>query len=209
MKTIRFFLFLSLFLSSCASQSTSTPQIITAYSTPAAQPWMTELYTCAEKLNVAVNLTSDSPDISLRFGEPEILASPAYQIGEEEILIVTNRQSVVQNLTLEQAQALFAGQGDPSVQVWVYDSAADVQGVFDQLVMKGRSVTSFAKVAVSPQEMSDLLNASLNSVGILPRHWKAGDLREVYSAGKVPVLAVVKSEPQGVIKQVLTCLYNN
>ncbi len=52
--------------------------------------------------------------------------SPAYQIDEEEILIVTHRESPVQNLTLEEAQDLFA-QGNPSAQVWVYSSDADMQ----------------------------------------------------------------------------------
>ena len=79
---------------------------------------------------------SSVADIILRVGEPEFLASPAYQIDTEEILIVTHRQSPVQNLTLEEARALFAGQGDPSVQVWVYASEEDVQEVFDQFVME-------------------------------------------------------------------------
>ena len=72
-------------------------------------------------------------DILLRVGEPEFLDSPAYQIDTEDILIITHRQSPVQNLTLEDARALFAGQGDLSVQVWIYASGEDVQEVFDQL----------------------------------------------------------------------------
>jgi hypothetical protein len=53
---------------------------------------------------------------------------------------------------------LFSGLGDLSVQVWVYASGEDVFEVFDQYVMKGRSVSSSAMVAVSPQQMSDVLN---------------------------------------------------
>ena len=145
-------------------------------------------------------------DIVLRVGEPEFLASPAYQIDEEEILIVTHRQSPVQNLTLEEARALFAGQGDASVQVWVYASEEDVQQVFDQFVMAERSVTSSARLAVNPQEMSDTLVNEANAVGILPRHWKVGDVREVFSVATVPVLAITQSEPQGVIKELIACL---
>jgi hypothetical protein len=72
--------------------------------------------------------------------------------------------------------------------------------------MAGRSVTSFAKVATSPQQMSDLLNAEKSAVGILPRHWKMGDSRIVFEAGKVPVLAITKSEPQGIVRELLACL---
>jgi hypothetical protein len=145
-------------------------------------------------------------DISLRVGEPAYLSSPAYQMAEEEILIVTNRQSPVQNLTLPEAQALFMGFGDPSVQMWVYDPAEDVFGVLDQFVMNGRTVSSAAYMALTPQQMSDVLNSESNAVGILPRHWKAGDVREVYSVATVPVLAITQNEPDGSVNQIIGCL---
>jgi len=149
---------------------------------------------------------ASSADIVLRVGEPEVLAASAFQIDTEEILIVTQRQSPVQNLTLEEARALFAGQGDPSIQVWVYASGEDVQQVFDQVVMAGRSVSSSAQLAVHPQQMSDTLVDEANAVGILPRHWKVGDTREIYNVATVPVLALTDSEPQGAIRELIACL---
>ncbi len=202
--------FLLLLISACSTGTPqNAPQVVLVYSSPAATPWLSEVYSCAESLAV-ISLVdnTDSADISLRVGEPEFLSSFAYQIDEEEILIVTHRQSPVQNLTLENAQALFAGLGDPSVQVWVYASGDDVFEVFDQFVMMGRSASSSALVAVSPQQMSDVLNAESNAVGILPRHWKAGDVRDVYSVAKVPVLAIMQAEPQGVVNQLIGCLQN-
>jgi len=199
---------LAFILSACAAkpQPTSIPEIIKVYSTPAAQPWMGDLFACANGLSVGLNVTSDSPDIFLRVGEPDGLVQPAYQIDEEEILIVTNHQSPLQNLSLEQVQDLFAGQGDASVQVWVYSSDADLQILFDQLVMKGRAVTSSAMVATDPQQMSNVLNSQTTAVGILPKHWKAGSLRDMYSAGIVPVLAITQTEPRPIIKQLIACL---
>ena len=205
-KLFSFFLLSSFIVVSCVpATQTSQTQVISVYSTSAAQPWLTELYTCADNSSVSLNLTADEPDITLRVGEPEIIISPVYQIDEEEILIVTNRESSVQNLTLSEAQELFA-QGDDSAKVWVYASDADVQIVFDQLVMKGRSVTSFAGLATSPQQMSDRINAEKDAVGILPKHWMAGNVREVFSAGTAPVLAITKEEPQGAVKDLISCL---
>jgi hypothetical protein len=206
-----FFIFLlaSFIIFSCtpATQTAMELQIVNVYATSAAQPWLTKLYTCAQDLSVTLNLKADDPDISLRLGEPENIISPIYKIDEEEILIVTNRESPIQNLTLQEAQDLFAlGNPTGSAQVWVYSSDADVQIAFDQLVLKGRSVTSLAKLATSPQQMSDLLNAEKDSVGIIPRHWKTGTVREVFSAGFVPVLAVTKDEPQGAVKELIACL---
>jgi hypothetical protein len=166
---------------------------------------LTELYVCAAESSVVLNITAEDPDIYLRVGEPENIISPIFQIDQEEILIVTNRESPIQNLTLAEAQDLFA-QGNASARVWVYSSDTDVQDVFDQLVMKGRRITSLADVATSPQHMSDLLNAEKASVGILPRHWLAGSVRNVFSAGIAPVLAVTLEEPQGVLKYLISCL---
>lgn len=202
------FLLSSFLLISCSTGTPPpAPEVVSVYSSPFTRPWLTELYDCAGT-SVVIRL-SDSPseaDIHLQLGEPEFLSSYAYQIDEEEILIVTSRISPIQNLTLEQAQALFMGLGDPSAQVWVYASGAEGQRVFDQFVMEGRSVTSSARVAVSPQQMSDTLINESNAVGILPRHWIAGDIREVYSAAKVPVLALTRSEPQGAVKELIGCL---
>jgi hypothetical protein len=205
-KQFIFLLLLSFIISACASATQiAQTEIVNVYATSAAQPWLKELYSCAENLSATLNITANEPDIFLRVGEPENIISPAFKIDEEEILIVTNRESPVQNLTLAEAQELFA-QGSDSAKVWVYPSDADMQLVFDQLVMKGRSVTSFAKLAASPQQMSDLLNAEKDTVGILPKHWKAGTVREVFSAGIVPVLAITQEEPQGAVRTLISCL---
>ncbi|HKG53058.1 MAG TPA: hypothetical protein VKB04_02260 [Anaerolineales bacterium] len=201
-------LLFSLLISSCSPNTTpATPQVVSVYSTSAAEPWLPALYNCAGT-SVIISRVDDSSsaDIVLRVGEPQVLTSSAYQIDSEDILIVTHRQSPVQNLTLEGVRALFAGQGDPSVQVWVYSSEADVQEVFDQFVMGGLNVTSSARVAASPQQMSDTLVNESNTVGILPRHWKAGDDREVFKVATVPVLALTNSEPEGKAKQLIACL---
>jgi hypothetical protein len=185
----------------------ATPQVVTVYSTAAAQPWLAPLYACAESFAVLSRVDDPtSADILLRVGEPEFLDSLAYQIDTEDILIVTHRQSPVQNLTLEEARVLFAGQGDPSVQLWVYASEEDVQEVFDQVVMAGRNMASSARIAVNPQQMSDTLVNESNAVGILTRRWEVGDAREVFTVARVPVLAITDLEPQGVIKELIACL---
>lgn len=198
----------SLLLASCSTSTPpATPQVVSVYSTAAAEPWLQEIYDCAGTSSVLSRVDNPSAaEIVLRVGEPKPLSSFAYQIDTEDILIVTQRQSSIQNLTLDQAQALFAGQGDPSVQVWVYAYGEDVQQVFDSFVMQGGTVSSSAHIAINPQQMSDTLVNQANTVGILPRHWKVGDSRQVFSVATVPVLAITPSEPQGVIKELIACL---
>jgi hypothetical protein len=206
---IAIFFTLLLLNSSCAPTVTPAPetQVVGVYATPAAQPWLADVFACAPTRTV-INVNSDpaSAEISLRLGEPDLLTAHVYQIDTEEILIVTPRQSPVQNLTVEGVRELFAGEGDPSVQVWVYAPEEDVQKAFEQAVMQGRSVTSSARLATSLQQMSDALNNTPNTVGILPRHWKVGDSRFVYTIPNVPVLALTDKEPQGAIQVVIACL---
>jgi hypothetical protein len=203
------FFVLVLLIASCAPTATPVPEAkpINVYATPATQTWLAGVFACAPAGTFihVVDLPA-SADISLRLGEPELLITPAFQIDTEEILIVTHRQSPMQNMTLGEVRELFAGQGDPSIQVWVYASGEDVQRVFEQAVMQGRSVTSLARLATSPQHMSDILNNEPNTVGVLPRHWKAGDSRFVYTIPDVPVLALTAEEPQGAIQAIIACL---
>jgi hypothetical protein len=207
-----FYFLLFLFSMGLTACSTNTPppaasQVIPVYSTSAAEPWLYSVYECAGTSSVISRVDDPSAaEIVLRVGEPAFLDAPAFQIDTEEILVVTHRQSPIQNLDLEGARALFAGQGDSSVQVWVYASEADVQEVFDQAVMAGSRVTPSARIAVSPQQMSDTLVNAANTVGILPRHWKVGDARAVFTAATVPVLVITRSEPQGVLQEVIVCL---
>jgi hypothetical protein len=195
-------------ISSCSTGTPpATPMLVPVYSTLAAQPWLSELYECAGAATALLRVDDPSrAEIILRLGEPELLDNPAYQIDTEELLVATHRQSPVQNLSLEQARALFAGFGDPSVQVWVYADGEDVQDIFDRIVMAEESVVSTARLAVDPQHMSDTLVDQPNTVGILPRRWKVGDVREVFSVATIPVLAITGVEPQGVVKELIACL---
>jgi hypothetical protein len=211
LRSFLFVLFLSSFLLSCAPAETLTPipapQVVSVYATSSTQPWLPEVFDCAPE-NVIVRVADDpiAADVSLRLGEPDFMPAGMYQIDTEEILVVTHRQGPVQNMTVETVRELFAGQRNPSVAVWVYASGEDVQGVFEQAVMQGRSVTSQARLATGPQHMSDTLNNEPNTVGILPRHWKAGDSRFVYTIPDVPVLALVREEPAGAVQAILACL---
>ena len=209
MKPLSFLFLLSALTVSCAPHAQApSPQIVNVYASPATQPWLSELYACAERTSAVLNVSPDSPEISLRLGEPQGLSTPAYQIGVDDVLVVVNRQSPLAELNVEGVRALFAGEGDPSLQVWVYGAGEDVQQIFDQFVMDGRRVSASARLALSPQGMSDLLNADANAVGILPRRWRAAETREVFVIPSVPVLAITPSEPQGVVREILNCLQN-
>lgn len=202
-----FFALLVLALTACGTGGAeSALQVVNVNATTSAAMWLEELYACADEQSVILNFTADAPQITLRLGSLDGWAGPVFQVGTEEIVVAANLQNPLGNLTLEQAQMLFAGQGNPSTQVWGYASAEEPQRLFEQAVMNGRSVTSFARLAVSPLSMVEALSADPNAVGILPRRWMTEGLRELFVAATVPVLALASSEPEGVVRELIACM---
>lgn len=205
------------FLTGCSPAATPTPKpVLEIYTSSSTQPWLAGLYQCADQNEVLLSISNPgTADISLRLGGPENLTSPSYKIDEEEILVVTHPQAGVSSLTLTQVQSIFSGQVvnwnevggiDEPIDVWAYADGDDVQQVFNLNVMNGLKVASSARLAVSPERMSDSVGNNPGAIGILPRHWKMGNTHETFIAATVPVLAFTRPEPQDDLLNVLTCL---
>ena len=206
-----------LLLPSCTPAIPSvTPQVVSVYTTAAAQPWLADLYDCAGSAAVLL-LVADpqEAEISLRLGEPLLLATPAYEITREEIVVVVNQGNSITNLRRAEVFGLFTGQirnwqeiggGDAMVQVWVYGVGEDIQQIFNSSVLGGTSVFSLARLATSPREMTSGIADDIHAVGLLPRTLVNETIKSVYSIASIPVLAVSRSEPSGVIKELLTCV---
>jgi hypothetical protein len=209
---IKFALVLLLLLTAgaCAPPETPTPAasiVVDVYASPAARPWLADLFGCAppgEVLRVVNDPVSSA--LVLRLGQPGVLTGSAYQIGWEQLLVVTHRQSELRNLGAQEVRDLFAGTAGLPVQVWVYASGEDVGELFTKSVMAGRPFTSQARLATSPQDMAAAIANTPDAVGILPARWKTADTRTIYTLPDVPVLALVKEPPQGALWELLACM---
>ncbi|HEY3312988.1 MAG TPA: hypothetical protein VGK00_15210 [Anaerolineales bacterium] len=200
-----------LFISACApiqKATTTTPQVISLHTSPATQPWLAKAYTCAEGLGLVLSNVNDqkNADISIQLGEPDSLTSPAYQIDKEDLLVVTNHESPLENLTKEETRNLFTHPDFQAVEVWVFAPGEDIQQVFSRETLGGQVVTSLARVALNPQQMVTTLGNDKKRAGLLPRHLLNASLHEIFSIPGIPVLAIVKTEPQGLTREMLACL---
>jgi hypothetical protein len=204
-------------LASCAPAATPTPEpIIRIHTTSSTLPWLADMYPCAEKYDVVLEVdNSNTADVNLRLGESADFSTPAFQLGEDEVLVVTHPQTGVGTLTLEQTRAIYSGQfsnwnelggSDLPIEVWTYGTGEDIQQIFDQAVLNGLKVISSARVAVSAQLMSDHVGANPGAIGFLPRRWKTGNTHETLIVATSPVLAFTRSEPQDNLEKVLSCL---
>jgi hypothetical protein len=223
MKRCLAFVILTCFLLPSCNSATPTAAVeqLTVQYTAASVPWLAGLYDCAgtnvltAEERAADLMDPQSVDLAIRIGQPDNLTSPAYQIGSEDLLVIVNRQNSINALTAEQVRGLFTGQiqnwqevngSSAQVQVWVFSSGEDVQQIFEQTVLGGSPVTSTARLATGPDEMSQAIANDVNAVGILTRHWKMGNVSDVYTVATIPVLAITPGEPQGAIQGILACL---
>lgn len=201
-----FIFLLSSFLFACVPAPSSPLPLVDVYASPAAQPFLEELYACADEASITLNITAESPQIQLRLGFPDGWEGSAFQVGVEELLAAASLHSPLPSLTPQGARELFAGRGDPSVQVWAYAADSDAQKEFESALLDGQSVTSRARLALSPAHMVEALTADPNAVGILPRRWMTAGLRELLVVASVPVLALTPSEPQGAARDLIACM---
>lgn len=202
-------------LPACTGQIDTQRVPLTVYATSSAYPWLETAYDCTPA-NAAIVLSDDPrADLLIRLGEPGRLVSPAYQIGTEDVLVVTHLQVGVAELTASEAAALFAGQvrnwrdvggSDLPVEVWAYDPSVDLQLELDRGILHGRPVSSLARLAVSAQHMSDSVAAMPGSIGLLSRRWKAGNTQDVLVIGSVPVLAITSAERAGAMARLIDCM---
>ena len=221
-RTFAFLILACFLLPSCNSDTpTATAGPITVQYTAAAAPWLAGLYDCAGANMVTAEqraadfLDPQSVNVAIRIGQPANLTSPAYQISSEDILVILNPQNPINALTSEQVRGLFTGQvlnwqevngSNAPVQVWVFSSGEDVWQIFEQTALGGSPATSTARLAAGPDEMAQAIARDVNAVGILTRHWKAGNVSAVYTVATVPVLALTPVEPQGAVQELLACL---
>lgn len=215
--------FLILFLLAACSPATpsSTPVPISIEYTAATIPWLAGIYDCATanivnaEQRAADFQDTQSYDLSLRIGQPDNLVSPAYQIGTDEILVIVNSQNPVKTLSADQVRKLFTGQSmnwrdvggsDAEVRVWVYSSGDDVQQMFEADALGGSRVSSTARLATSPEEMSQAIDSDVNAVGVLTRRLMGSNVLDAFTVATAPVLAFTKVMPQGSVQELIACL---
>lgn len=205
LQAIHFALLASLLIS-CTS-APATPQIspLRVEHTFAALPWLERVQRCAGEVPIyfeqrsALFLQREHVDLAIRIGEPSSLPIPAYQIDQEEVLIIAHPKNPVRSLTRAQVQGLFSGSlqnwqevggEDAPVQVWVFPRGEDVQQVFSA-TLEGTPITSLARLATTPESMLRAISDDPHAIGLLTRRLLDERVRPVFTVALTPVLALM------------------
>lgn len=225
--------FALLLLSACMPGITPiarpTPGILAVQVTPALQSMTGEFQECSRNfpgvslvlLNTptsAINL--DKSPLALRWGTKQTPAGYAAVVGAEDLVIVTHPNNPLQQIALEELQAIYRGKQqawkEPAmgeIHAWTYPQGEDIQDNFETAILDGKPTgPRVASIAPDPKAMRQAVAGDAASIGFLPRRWVDSQVKVIPIQGldaanlRQPILALSKTEPQGLEKSWLICL---
>lgn len=217
------------------AEATPPPTPIPLYLayTPVLRPWLERLAACAqEQPEVALFLDelpydqsrSDRYDTVLQLGRVPDSAGYAVVLGYDELKFIVNKLNPVQSIDEADLPNLFNGSmrtwetlSPPkaiyvvSVQPWVYlpESELSWPEVTGNIFDDNNLMT--ARLASSPDQVIQGVRDDPGAIGFVPLSWLNKDSEgvkqiNVPTALEIPVLAISKSEPQGVLRNLLACI---
>lgn len=230
----QFFLFgLLLFLSACQPVPVvvePTPQLVRVDVSPSATWILPALDSCARtngQVDLSVReistaaLDPDTTDLLIRTGGWKSDSGSAFEIGQIRLDVIVHPDSPVDELSAQALADIFSGrvrqwaQLEPSlptadIQVWLPPAGDEIRDGLQQALLAGEEPTPLARIAPDPQAMLTAVAADEFALGILPSAYLDPTVKAVDSSLEIwlPVLAVTRSEPAGLPRELMICLQN-
>ena len=229
-----FFIVLYLGLISCGSPPTATippsPQPIRVSFSPALEPVRDALHACATSLpeialfvDVIPEPAQDfnSSDLVLWWGDKPKEVVFAFPLAEDELVVIVNLENPNTEFSDSELQALFSGRVehwseisiyDQPVTVWVFPEDSHLSEIFKSTVLGDQRFTRLAYLAPSPGPMLESIATEPGGIGFIPRSWLSPDLssgqikQDFQTSLRKPVLALMNSEPQASLRELISCL---
>lgn len=182
------------------------------------------------------SLSDANPNLVIRWGAPDDLITPSYQIGTDSLVLVVNTANPLVKMKASIAQRVFSGKyetwGDlreacpdcfdknydgsldgSSIALGFYDGSEDIQTVFNRLVMNGQPAASAGAALIpDPQAMVEFLQGDRAAIGYINAGAMEEGLKEVIltdidsAALEQPLLAISQSTPEGASRELLICV---
>lgn len=158
-------------------------------------------------------LSGEEAEIRLYWGEPSALASPAFAIGEEALVVIVHPQNGISTLSESQVRAIFRDQieswreiggADRGVDVWVYPLEEEEMRAFEAWL--GGRVTPSAHLAMTPQEMLMNVQHTPGAIGLVGERWVISGVNSVARLPAAPLLLVFRTPPSEEQAGWITCL---
>lgn len=222
-------------LSACAPALTPTPALPTEWLrvqiTPALSIYDSIYTACTpDGIGLAIQqasgtaFTDEQADITLSWGFRPDSAGYAVELGQEELVLVTNPAIPVQSISLSSLRAVYTGDlpgwgwdflGQPAfpLTAYLYPENSDLQVVLGlSLFAQGQSPAREIVIVPGPAELRAAVAADAGAAGFLPRRWVDESVKVIPvedlpgGAWIRPILAISSFEPQGASREWLLCV---
>ncbi len=225
MKKIIILFFISiLFLAGCQVEPEAPiePPVYFINYSPAAKPVLPALYACAaefpdvifspkEKYYSALDSTGN---LFILLGEPEILPAFSAPLVYDEVILVTNPANPITEWSDFRLINLVNGRIDNwdylswegEVDLWLPVSQDEVSFLFNLHVLDGNPISQTVNLTSDHQEIVEAVIADPKAMGIVPTSFAVGDLTAHSLNIRIPLLAVLDSEPDEIQQEFLVCL---
>ncbi|NPV84501.1 MAG: hypothetical protein HPY45_00650 [Anaerolineae bacterium] len=225
-----------LFLSSCVGVPSTTelsPPDVWRVAVVSPLRWMTPyMNTCVLKQPHTAIVLVEPPssvqclslaDVCFSWGEEQHLTASVFDLGKDDLVFVVHSESPVNSLTQDELNRLYSGR----VRVW-QELGTNAQGKIGEVVVWAAAPETemrrladaliggvlFADTGIAPgaAAMRQAVAENPQALGYLPRRWLDASLKPVRIPDaqdvdlSLPILAAVRSEPQGKMRDWLLCL---
>jgi hypothetical protein len=161
----------------------------------------------------------ETADLLILSGRDEPASGSAFEIGEVQAAIIVHPDNPLAELSDQDVADLFSGRvrqwsqlesslPEEDVRVWLPMPEDEIWNALVVNALMGEEPSRFASIAPGPQAMRAAVAADPYAIGFLPAAYLDQTIKAVSTPLeiRIPILAISKSQPEGVTRDFLLCL---
>jgi hypothetical protein len=171
-------------------------------------------------------MNAQSADITLVYENPIDPNLPAYQLGEDQLVVIVNPLNKVSTIPLITLQGIFLGfmtrweDVDPSItdnitgviEIWGYKPSDELQIIIENRLNDGKPMNNQTNIADFPEMVKQMVAKNPGSIGVITRAYITDDVKVVAIDGlpekdlSLPIIAQTRGQPGESQTSILSCL---
>ena len=229
MNNQRSFLLILIFLiSACGSPNAeiNDSDILIIAISPSAAPLTSAVELCSSQLISGEGryrieqffpsqFNNQSHDLVIQIGEAHSDFSFSAQIASENFFLITHLSQSPQSINMNGIEKLFSGEftnwsdiggGEHLIDLWLPSQSDESRQFLENHILNGQSLSSNAKLSISPDQMRNIISENTDAIGILPGAWLNSSVGSLPFSETIPILVSSPSETQGALREIIACL---
>jgi hypothetical protein len=171
-------------------------------------------------------MNAQSADITLVYEKPVDPNLPAYQLGDDQLVVIVNPQNKVSSIPLDILHGIFQGfithwdAVDPSItenisgaiEIWGYKQSDELQIIIENRLNEAKHLDTQINITDIPETIKDMVAINPASIGVITRAYLTDEVKVVKIDGLpeqdllLPIVAQTRNQPGQYQTIILSCL---